>query len=71
MQATLFRRECHDEVARLVLLHETYQMGILELDAPFRGTDLADRKAAWLHEHKQQILDKYNQLTNGAPLVLH
>ena len=53
-----------------MLLHEHCQMGLLEVDAPFRSTDLPDAKAAWLHEHKPAILEKYREMTNGAELVL-
>ncbi len=50
-------------------------MGMLELDAPFRARDLPKVKAAWLHEHREPILDHYRTVHGSNPVkklnVLH
>ena len=56
-------------MARLVLLHEKEQMYMLELDAPFKARDLPETKAAWLHEHREAILDQYRANHDGADPV--
>ncbi len=45
-------------------------MGMLELDAPFKAGDLPETKAAWLHEHREAILDQYRTNHNGQNPVI-
>ena len=44
-------------------------MYMLELDVPFKARDLAEQKAAWLHEHREPILEFYRANHNGAQPV--
>ena len=68
LQATLFRREAHDAVARFTLLHEHAQLHCLRRESPFKASYTADDKRAWLVEYKQKIVEGY-QATKGKPVV--
>lgn len=69
LQATLFRREAHDPVARFTLLHEHAQIHCLRRESPFKASYTGDDKRAWLVEYKQKIIDEYQALTGLPPVI--
>ncbi len=67
-QATIFRREATDAVARFTLLHDTHQLGIIRREAPFKARHTTEEKRLWLMEYRQKILDEYKALTGEDPV---